>query len=276
QRAIFGRIGRPVACRAACKEKAPLKRGALVTHSLLARRLISVTAINIDVGRAHIAAFHWAVPFIRLGRLCGICLRSNGIGLPTRARGEGRTTGIDRRGSAWIGLSAIGLTSRATVGSTGIAWSRGIGWRRVVGRRRAVGWRSWRAILCIRPRHPGGRSQNANSCDCDKSALHRSPPFAFAEINKASIKQCRRRGERSNRLRVSPSVQSPPLLRRKLFGGLVSQTRTPPEYGSPKGRSRGVLGNPHGGWVISVREFHGGKHLSAVDIPHGTSGTTSP
>jgi len=53
-------------------KKSPAQRGALVTHSLLARRLISVTAIDIDVGRAHIAAFHWAVPFIRLGRLCGI------------------------------------------------------------------------------------------------------------------------------------------------------------------------------------------------------------
>src|SRR5262245_34799308 len=182
QRAIFGRIGRPVACRAACKEKAPLSAETLATHSLLARRLVAITAIDIDVGRAHIAAFHWAVPFIRLGRLCGICLRSNGIGLPTRARGEGRTTGIDRRGSTTVRGCAIGLTSSATVGSTGIAWSRGIGWRRVVGWRRAVGWRSWRAILCIRPRHPGGRSQNAHSCDCDKSAFHRLPPFAFAEI----------------------------------------------------------------------------------------------
>src|SRR5215831_9201326 len=74
-------------------KKSPAQRGALVTHSLLARRFVGVTAIDIDVGRAHIAASHWAVPFIRLGRLCGICSRSNGIGLPTRARGEGRTTG---------------------------------------------------------------------------------------------------------------------------------------------------------------------------------------
>src|SRR5215467_6527526 len=94
--------------------KSPAHRGALVTHSLLARRFVGVTAIDIDVGRAHIAASHWAVPFIRLGRLCGICSRSNGIGLPTRARGEGRTTGIDRRGST---TNVIGLTSRATVGS---------------------------------------------------------------------------------------------------------------------------------------------------------------
>src|SRR5262245_21231808 len=40
-------------------------------------------------------------------------------------------------------------------------------------------------------------------------------------------------------LRVSPSVQSPPWLRRKLFGGLVSQTRTPPECGNPKGGRAG-------------------------------------
>jgi len=166
------------------QRKSPAQRGALVTHSLLARRLVAVTAIHIDVGRAHIAASHWAVPFIRLGRLCGICSRSNGIGLPTRARGEGRTTGIDRRGSAWIGLSAIGLTRSATVGSTGISSRRAIGWRRGVGWPRSVGWgravgRGRSAILCIRPRHPGGRSQNAHSCDCDKSAFHRLPPFCL-------------------------------------------------------------------------------------------------
>src|SRR5262249_47838468 len=62
---------RPPASRVASK-KSPAQRGALVTRSLLARRLVAVTAIDIDVGRAHIAAFHWAVPFIRLGRVCGI------------------------------------------------------------------------------------------------------------------------------------------------------------------------------------------------------------
>jgi len=43
----------------------------------------------------------------------------------------------------------------------------------------------------------------------------------------------------------SPSVQSPPLLRRKLFGGLVSQTRTPPDcVAILKGGSGGVSGTP--------------------------------
>src|SRR5262249_62041338 len=106
---------------AVASKKSPGQRGALVTHSLLARRLKSVATQGVGVGDAHIAASHWAgsgVPFIRLGRLCGIRSRRNGIGLPTRARGEGRITGIDRRGSAIV-LTAIGLTSRATVGSTG-------------------------------------------------------------------------------------------------------------------------------------------------------------
>src|SRR5262249_15010764 len=62
--------GRPVSDGP--QRKSPAQRGALATHSLLARRLVAVTAIDIDVGRAHIAAFHWAVPFIRLGRVCGI------------------------------------------------------------------------------------------------------------------------------------------------------------------------------------------------------------
>src|SRR5262249_22601677 len=69
-----------------------------------------------------------------------------------------------------IGLSAIILTSRATVGSTGISSRRAIGWRRGVGWRRAVAWgRS--AILCICLHDPGGRSQNAYSCDGDKARL---------------------------------------------------------------------------------------------------------
>src|SRR5262249_30133729 len=86
----------PSGFRVSLQRKSPAQRGALVTHSLLARRLVAVTAIDVDVGRAHIAAFHWAVPFIRLGRVCGICSRSNGIGRPTRPGGEGRTTGIHR------------------------------------------------------------------------------------------------------------------------------------------------------------------------------------
>jgi len=45
------------------QRKSPAQRGALATHSLLARRFVGVTAIDIDVGRAHIAASHWAVPF---------------------------------------------------------------------------------------------------------------------------------------------------------------------------------------------------------------------
>src|SRR5262249_28281627 len=158
-------------------------------------------------------AFHWAVPFVRLGRLAGICLRSNGIGLTTRARGEGRTTGIDRRGSASIDLSAIGLTSSATVGSTGISWRRSVGWGRAVGWLRSVALGRitrvdiWVDIgLCIGRHHPGGRSQNAHSCDCDKSALHRSPPLAFAEL-KPAYSNAGVEANVPDRLRVSPSVQ---------------------------------------------------------------------
>ena len=35
-------------------------------------------------------------------------------------------------------------------------------------------------------------------------------------------------------------------------------------------------GNPHGGWVVSVREFHEENTLGTLNIPHGTSGTSSP
>jgi len=175
------------ACR--FKEKPRSARGSCHTHLLLARRLKSVATQGVGVGHAHIAASHRAgsgVPFVRLGRLCGICSRSNGIGRPTRARGEGRITAIDRRGSAIV-LTAIVLTSRATVGSTGISSRRASGWRRGVGWCRSVAWAGWSrsAILCIRPRHPSGRSQNAHSCECDENAFHHLPPFAFAEIKPA-------------------------------------------------------------------------------------------
>jgi hypothetical protein len=52
----------------------------------------------------------------------------------------------------------------------------------------------------------------------------------------------RRGGECSKRLRVNSSVQSPPLRRQELFGGFLSQTRTPPDCGICKGRSGGVSG----------------------------------
>src|SRR5262249_1724934 len=72
----------------------------------------------------------------------------------------------------------------------------------------------------------------------------------------------------SNRLRVSPSVQSPLLLRRKLFGGLVSQTRTPPECGNPKGRFGRGLGNPHG-WILGQRKggFRRKNQVGASEVP---------
>src|SRR5262249_20713307 len=155
--------GPPGGVPSGLQRKAPLDAGLKLkgeSRSLFTLGLVAVAAIDIDVGGAHIAASHWAVPFIRLGRVSGICSRSNGIGLPTRARREGRTTGIDRRGSA---TSAIGPPSRA-IGSTGISSRRAIGWRR------GVGWCP-RSVplahitrvdvrvdigLCVRRHHPGG------------------------------------------------------------------------------------------------------------------------
>src|SRR5262249_1269661 len=40
-------------------------------------------------------------------------------------------------------------------------------------------------------------------------------------------------------------------------------------------RTRRGPGNPHGGWVLG-EGIPSGKHLGAVNIPHGTSGTNSP
>jgi hypothetical protein len=138
--------------------------------------LVAVAAIDIDVGDAHAASFTRAgtgVPLPRARALTGIYLTRNVIGRRTRARGVDVLTGRLRR---------LGRTGRATVGSTAvplrrlIRLRRVIRWRGVVGWRRAIGWRR-RAILCFRPRHPGGRSQNPHSRDCDESTFHRLPPL---------------------------------------------------------------------------------------------------
>src|SRR5258708_25338143 len=72
--AVYRRVlspAAPPASRVASK-KNPAQRGALLTHSLLARFLISVATQGVDGGYAHIAAPHGAgsgVPCIRLGRV---------------------------------------------------------------------------------------------------------------------------------------------------------------------------------------------------------------
>jgi hypothetical protein len=165
--------GRRTSLRQREKTSRPLLSSALRGR---ARRLEAVTAIDVNVGDAHVAAFLWpgtGVPFPRARALSGIGLRGDAIRRRTRARGVGGT--------------AVGLTGSSTVSSTigsaavplrrRIRLRRVIRWRGVIGWRRAVGWRSRGTILCIRPRHPGGRSQNAHSCDCDESAFHRLPPF---------------------------------------------------------------------------------------------------
>src|SRR5262249_13013034 len=66
------RRGPPVGTSSSLQRKSPAQGGALVTHSLLTRRLISVATQGVGVGHAHIAASHRAgsgVPFIRLGRV---------------------------------------------------------------------------------------------------------------------------------------------------------------------------------------------------------------
>src|SRR5262249_15316181 len=160
---------RPVACPAAYKKKLSagleLARG---WRSLLARPSEAVAASGIDVGDAFIAAFHrtWRCVPGEVALAClGICLR----GRRTRARGIGRG-------------SARGLTGRSTGDSTGTLRSA-VRLRGVRCCRRT--WRRRRAILCVRPRHPSGRSQDAHSCDCDKSAFHRFLRLLVAEINAA-------------------------------------------------------------------------------------------
>jgi len=153
------------------QEKAPLSAGLELARgwrSLLARPSEAVAASGIDVGDAFIAAFHrtWRCVPGEVALAClGICLR----GRRTRARGIGRG-------------SARGLTGRSTGDSTGTLRSA-VRLRGVRCCRRT--WRRRRAILCVRPRHPSGRSQDAHSCDCDKSAFHRFLRLLVAEINAA-------------------------------------------------------------------------------------------
>src|SRR5215472_12981318 len=61
-------------------------------------------------------------------------------------------------------------------------------------------------------------------------------------------------GECSKRLRVSPSVQSPPLLRRKTFRRARRADENPARpWGNSKGRFGRGLGNPHG-WILGERK----------------------
>ena len=137
--------------------------------SLLRRRarlLVAVTATDIGVFDAHGAAFTRARARVPLPRALGSCLPRNVIGRRTRARGVDETT-------------AGGLTGRSTVGSAGVPLRRVICLRRAIGWSRTIAWRR-RAVLRVRPRHPGGRSQNPYSRDCNESAFHRLPPLNSA------------------------------------------------------------------------------------------------
>jgi hypothetical protein len=142
-----------------------------------ARLVVAVTAKCIGVFDAHIAAFTRAgsrVPFPRALAWTGIRLARNIIGRRTRARGVDEST-------------AGGLTGRSTVGSAGVPLGRVIRLRRVIRWRRTIAWRR-RAILCICPHHPGGRSQNAHACDSDQSAFHRLPPFGQNKWGESNVR----------------------------------------------------------------------------------------
>jgi hypothetical protein len=133
-----------------------------------ARRLVAVTAIDVDVGHAHPASLTRTgtrVPLPRARALSGICLLGDAIGRRTRARGVGGSS------------APRGLTGRSTVGSTGIAWRLGIGWSRAIGRRRGIGWRRRRAVLGVCRLHSNGRSHKAHASDSDQSAFHRYLPL---------------------------------------------------------------------------------------------------
>src|SRR2546430_627226 len=136
--------------------------------SLFALPLESVATHGVGVGNAHIAPLIRAgsgVPLPWAGALTGIDLTRNVIGRRTRARGVDEITARRSRG-----------TGRATVGATGIFSRRGIRLRRAIGWGSAVGW-SRSAILCVRLRNPGGRSQNTHGCDSDQNAFHRYLPW---------------------------------------------------------------------------------------------------
>jgi hypothetical protein len=128
--------------------------------------LVAVTATRIGVLDAHGAAFTRAGSRVPLPRALGRCLPRNVIGRRTRARGVDETT-----------AGTGGLTGGSTVGATGVPLRRviclrAIGWRRTIARRRRRAH-----ILRVRPRHPGGRSQNPYSRDCYECAFHRLPPL---------------------------------------------------------------------------------------------------
>ena len=158
--------------------------------------MVAVAAIDIGVGDAHTAPFTRAgtsVPLPWTLALSGICSSRNVIGRRTRARGVDEST-------------AGGLTGRSTVGSAGVPLGRVIRLRRVIRWRRTIAWRR-RAILCICPHHPGGRSQNAHACDSDQNAFHRLPPFEF--ISRASGRNARVKANVPNQPSAAPADANP-------------------------------------------------------------------
>ena len=146
---------------------------ASASGSLLRRRarlLIAVTATRIGVLDAHRAASTRAGTRVPLPRALACSLPRNVIGRRTRARGVDETT-----------AGAGGLTRGSTVSSAGGPLRLVISLRRAIGRRRTIARRRRRAhILRIRPRHPGGRSQNPYRRDCYECAFHRLPPLNSA------------------------------------------------------------------------------------------------
>jgi len=161
---------------------------------LFARPLVSVATHGVGVGNAHIAPLIRAgsgVPFPRASALTGIYLTRNVIGRRTRARRVDEITTRRSRG-----------TGRATVGATGIFSRRGIRLRRAIGWG-AVGW-SRSAILCVRLRNPGGRSQNTHRCDRDQNAFHRYLPWFCKGATESNARV------KANVPTIKLSLQSPP------------------------------------------------------------------
>src|SRR5262249_61844474 len=88
----WGLPGSPWHRSASRGQRLRIEGRALLRAWLRARRLVAVTAIDIDVSDAHTASFlrtGTSVPLPRAGALSGIGLRGDAIGRRTRAGGVG-------------------------------------------------------------------------------------------------------------------------------------------------------------------------------------------
>ena len=119
--------------------------------------------------------------------------------------------------------------------------------------------------MCIRPRHPGGRSQNPHSRDCDESTFHRLPPFGL--ISRRPERNVRVKANVPTGARVNFLSGHTHRRRLKLSGG-SSTNENPAQVSHSKGRCSGGVS---GTLISSKGDCHEGSASQTQGRARGSS-----